>query len=120
MNKTVNQKIRTLKGNGEIYKSDEYICRGYYSLEEWQEFVIIETSGGTDKLPGLINYSGRFTVDPSERTKVLNTLNSGEVFTLHLERNQLLDVILNPVDPINGIYSLSPAATSIPGLRVKL
>lgn len=88
-------------GKGELHQSGQYICGVTYSLKKQK-----------DPASGQIEISGIITVNERERVSVLNTMESGVVFTLRRADNHSLPIsVLGKIvtDPFDGRYRVKAA-----------
>ena len=82
-------------GVGEVLKAGKHLCKVYYRIQHREN---TET--------GIGEISGDVTVDEAERmsVEVLNSMMSGQVFTLRLADNRSLQVFFNKGDAFTGVY----------------
>jgi hypothetical protein len=92
-----NRIIETFSGNGEVLKDGQHLCYVHYHL---QHRMNIETDQG--------EISGEVTVKETERLSVdvLNSMGSGQVFTLLLADKRSLQVSFPRGDSLNGVYQV--------------
>ena len=103
-----------LSGKGEIKKAAEHFADCTYQIQVEQEVTISESINERQAVPGNFIYTGTVTVSLPELLKpsILEGMNSGGIFTLHLSDGRALKTAFNPVsdvnNPINGKYRIIP------------
>jgi hypothetical protein len=106
--------LETPSGSGELRKAGKHLAKVFYHLQVQQEMTADESVAGAEKAPGIFEVAGEVTVSQDEpnQAQVVNSLNSGELLTLHLADGRQLDVYATQGDRLTGTYRIvsgSPA-----------
>lgn len=97
---TSKRRIVERKGQGKIYKEDNWLADVYYNLVVEQESVTV----GTQVLQGSIDAGGKITVIKGERDLIIN--NEGP-FTLHSADGRKWKLHVSQGDPVSAGYQVS-------------
>jgi hypothetical protein len=101
-------------GKGEIKKAAEHFADCTYQINVEQEEEISASLNSVQVVPGRLILTGIVTINQSELLKpgVLEGMNSGGAFTLHLSDGYKINTSFSPIleanNPLNGKYKIIP------------
>jgi hypothetical protein len=104
----------SILGKGEIQKDGDHFADCTYLINVDQEIIIIESLSSPQIIPGMFSFSGYVMFNQSELLKpgVLEGMNSGGVFTIHLSDGRVLKtsfkLILETKSPLKEKYRIIP------------
>lgn len=108
MSTTTYKTLETPSGSGELRKAGKHLAKVFYHLQVRQEMPATESATGAEKAPGVFEIAGEVSVSQDEpnQAQVMNSLNSGELLTLHLADGRRLDVYATKGDVLTGAYRI--------------
>ena len=104
----------SMSGKCEIQKEGKHFADCTYIIYVEQEIIVTETLPNSQTIPGMFSYSGVVILNQSELLKpgVLEGMNSGGAFTLHLSDAKIIKTSFNPIleenNPFNRKYKIIP------------
>lgn len=102
--------LKPIRGNGELLKFGQHFARVRYLLQGWQDFLVDgnlrQWEGSGAPLSGM---DGEITLGQEDRSRIHVEDILGQEFTLHLDQDQLYEIVvykLKDNNPAKGRYSV--------------